>query len=297
MLAVAIGLKLSDVSPLDTSGGGLQLGNSILFWALSYAMLGVDPNSVNVDLHPVAFAGWIGLLVTTLNLLPVGQLDGGHVVYALFGRWHRTIARLFIVACVLMVVVPLRWARLLGRMAFLGGVPVLPRPGASGHRRCGYAARSAAQRFCAWATIVLFIVTFSPVPLHWYAEGDIRTPQEQPRQDKILPASFYRFETPPPNLPAVRCGSKDSEMSGAGKRPSWDQYFMTITRQVAERSTCLRAKVGAVIVRDRSILATGYNGSPAGLAALHRRRLPDLRVAHARRRNRAELLPHHPRRD
>ncbi len=49
------------------------------------------------------------------------------------------------------------------------------------------------------------------------------------------------------------------------ERPSWDQYFITITRQVAERSTCKRAKVGAVIVRDRSILATGYNGSPAGL--------------------------------
>ncbi len=48
------------------------------------------------------------------------------------------------------------------------------------------------------------------------------------------------------------------------ERPSWDEYFMTITRQVAERSTCLRAKVGAVIVRDRNILATGYNGSPAG---------------------------------
>ena len=50
------------------------------------------------------------------------------------------------------------------------------------------------------------------------------------------------------------------------ERPSWDQYFMTITREVAERSTCLRAQVGAVIVRDRSILATGYNGSPAGLS-------------------------------
>ena len=48
------------------------------------------------------------------------------------------------------------------------------------------------------------------------------------------------------------------------QRPSWDEYFMTITRQVAERSTCLRAKVGAVIVRQRNILATGYNGSPAG---------------------------------
>ena len=48
-------------------------------------------------------------------------------------------------------------------------------------------------------------------------------------------------------------------------RPTWHQYFMTITQQVAERSTCTRAKVGAVIVRDKNILATGYNGSPAGL--------------------------------
>ena len=51
----------------------------------------------------------------------------------------------------------------------------------------------------------------------------------------------------------------------ARPRPSWQQYFMTITRQVAERSTCTRAKVGAVIVRDKNILATGYNGAPAGL--------------------------------
>ena len=49
------------------------------------------------------------------------------------------------------------------------------------------------------------------------------------------------------------------------QRPSWDQYFLTITRQVAERSTCNRAKVGAVIVREKNILASGYNGAPAGL--------------------------------
>ena len=48
-------------------------------------------------------------------------------------------------------------------------------------------------------------------------------------------------------------------------RLTWDQYFITITQQVAERSTCNRAKVGAVIVRDRNILATGYNGAPAGM--------------------------------
>ncbi|MCF8011265.1 MAG: cytidine/deoxycytidylate deaminase family protein [Clostridiales bacterium] len=48
-------------------------------------------------------------------------------------------------------------------------------------------------------------------------------------------------------------------------RPSWDKYFMDICRVVASRSTCLRRKVGAVAVRDNRILATGYNGAPAGL--------------------------------
>lgn len=48
-------------------------------------------------------------------------------------------------------------------------------------------------------------------------------------------------------------------------RPSWDEYFMSIARLVAGRSTCLRRHVGAVIVKDRRILATGYNGAPAGL--------------------------------
>ena len=49
------------------------------------------------------------------------------------------------------------------------------------------------------------------------------------------------------------------------KRPTWDEYFLDIAFTVAERSTCDRAHVGAVLVRDRRILATGYNGSPAGL--------------------------------
>jgi dCMP deaminase len=51
----------------------------------------------------------------------------------------------------------------------------------------------------------------------------------------------------------------------ADTRPSWDEYFATITRQVASRSTCLRRKVGAIIVKDKRILATGYNGAPRGV--------------------------------
>ncbi len=54
-------------------------------------------------------------------------------------------------------------------------------------------------------------------------------------------------------------------MSEQADRPSWDEYFMQITFQVAKRSTCPRAAVGAVIVRDKRILTTGYNGAPANL--------------------------------
>ena len=49
------------------------------------------------------------------------------------------------------------------------------------------------------------------------------------------------------------------------KRPSWDEYFLSITKQVATRSTCLRRKVGAIIVKDKRILTTGYNGAPKGI--------------------------------
>jgi dCMP deaminase len=48
-------------------------------------------------------------------------------------------------------------------------------------------------------------------------------------------------------------------------RPSWDDYFMDITKRVAQRATCLRRQVGAILVKDKKILATGYNGAPAGL--------------------------------
>jgi dCMP deaminase len=55
-------------------------------------------------------------------------------------------------------------------------------------------------------------------------------------------------------------------MSDEMNRPTWNEYFLNIAREVAQRSTCERAKVGAVIVKDKRILTTGYNGSPRGLA-------------------------------
>ena len=60
----------------------------------------------------------------------------------------------------------------------------------------------------------------------------------------------------------------------ADNRPSWDEYFMQLANDVATRTTCLRRGVGAVIVKDRRILATGYNGVPTGLTPLQRDGLP-----------------------
>jgi len=59
--------------------------------------------------------------------------------------------------------------------------------------------------------------------------------------------------------------SQEQEKAIEISRPSWPEYFMAITRMVAKRSTCLRRSVGAILVKDKRILATGYNGAPAGL--------------------------------
>ena len=94
--AVVIGLHLSEVRPLGLDEGGVVLGDSMLFSLLTRLVLGTTPDNATIMLHPIALAGWFGLFVTFLNLLPVGQLDGGHVSYALFGRSHRWISRLFL---------------------------------------------------------------------------------------------------------------------------------------------------------------------------------------------------------
>ena len=84
---IVVGLKLSRIIDMDPNSSQLlTLGDSLLFRAIQYLVLGPVPEGKDVLLHPVAFAGWVGLFITALNLLPIGQLDGGHVVYAVFGK-------------------------------------------------------------------------------------------------------------------------------------------------------------------------------------------------------------------
>ncbi|MCX7965991.1 MAG: site-2 protease family protein [Syntrophorhabdaceae bacterium] len=83
---IYIGIRLSTLAPVPTGHGFLQLGDPLIFKLFQAIMIGEIPEGYDLILHPFAFAGWVGVFVTALNLLPVGQLDGGHIVYALFGR-------------------------------------------------------------------------------------------------------------------------------------------------------------------------------------------------------------------
>ncbi|HMK74654.1 MAG TPA: site-2 protease family protein [Thermodesulfobacteriota bacterium] len=98
--AIVIGLKLSTVVPTShIKEGALRLADPLLFSSIQRLVLGQISENYEIVLHPIGFAGWVGLFVTSLNLLPIGQLDGGHIAYGLFGRRSRVI---FLVAIAVM---------------------------------------------------------------------------------------------------------------------------------------------------------------------------------------------------
>src|SRR5207244_3192045 len=105
--AVVIGLAWSTVMPTPP-GGYLAFGDSLLIRWLVHLRFGSVPGGTMVFTHPVADAAWAGFLVTALNLFPVGQLDGGRIAYALFGRHHRTVGVLTVAGLILMGV--LTWS-------------------------------------------------------------------------------------------------------------------------------------------------------------------------------------------
>jgi membrane-associated protease RseP (regulator of RpoE activity) len=93
--ALAFGLLLSEVHPLTADDpGGLMLGDSLLTNLVVRAVLGVEPAAVSIVLHPIALAGWVGMMLCGLSLLPIGQLNGGHIAYAVGGdHLHRWLTR------------------------------------------------------------------------------------------------------------------------------------------------------------------------------------------------------------
>jgi membrane-associated protease RseP (regulator of RpoE activity) len=79
------GVAMSHVVKMPENFVGLELGEPLLFKAVSWLLWGSVPNGYSLNLHPMAFGAWFGLLATALNLFPIGQLDGGHISYAVLG--------------------------------------------------------------------------------------------------------------------------------------------------------------------------------------------------------------------
>jgi len=155
-----IGLSLSQVEAQPVDHGYLIEGNSLLYLLLKYAFFGqwLPGDGVDVFIHPVAFAGWAGLLVTSLNLIPAGQLDGGHVLYSLFGDRAQQLTWPIIIALAALGL--LAWP---GWFIWAGLVYLFGKghPGPLDR----ITQLDARRKIVAGLVLVAFILTFTPVPL------------------------------------------------------------------------------------------------------------------------------------
>jgi len=107
--ALIWGMAHSTIIDMGKDAIVLKLGDSILMKILTWAMFPGLGTGQDILLHPVAFAGWIGLLVTMLNLLPIGQLDGGHIAYAMLGNKFDRVAQISWLALIPMSLFSLNW--------------------------------------------------------------------------------------------------------------------------------------------------------------------------------------------
>jgi membrane-associated protease RseP (regulator of RpoE activity) len=151
-----LGLWLSDVKIVQGQMG-TNLGSSLLLSLLSWVIFGPLPEGYDIVIHPVGFAGWIGLLVTSLNLLPIGQLDGGHVAYALLGERQNKISKYFFIALLGLGIFGwqgwLFWSLLLFIMGFRH--PPLTD---------WWVPLDYKRKLIGWLAVAIFILTFIPVP-------------------------------------------------------------------------------------------------------------------------------------
>lgn len=158
--ALIMGVALSNqLSPRAFDGPTFEFGEPLLF-RLAVGWFFESENELLLNLHPIGWAAWFGVLATSMNLLPAGQLDGGHLVYALFGkRVHRLVS--FLTLGSLLILGIFFWP---GYIVF--GVVLLfmgirhPRPLNSDREELG-----TARRWVALLSLLVFVLTFIPTPV------------------------------------------------------------------------------------------------------------------------------------
>ena len=156
--ALVIGLLLSEVIEKKDIQGAIILGDSILMKVLTFITHPGLLESQDIMLHPIAFAGWIGLLVTMLNLLPIGQLDGGHIAYAMLGDKQNIIGKLAFLLLIPLSFFSINWL-IWGILLLLLMRSVKHPPIQDIHVPLSYK-----DKRIGYACLIIFILCFIPAP-------------------------------------------------------------------------------------------------------------------------------------
>jgi len=154
--AMLVGLMLSKHSPELVAQSELQFNSPLIFQLAHWVIPSLRYPMSETALHPVAIAAWVGMFMTALNLLPGGQLDGGHIVYAVWPKWHRRISAYLVLALIPMGLFFwagwLAWAAIL--MTFGMRHPMVPEePGLDARRK-----------WIAAFGLLMFVLTILPTP-------------------------------------------------------------------------------------------------------------------------------------
>jgi membrane-associated protease RseP (regulator of RpoE activity) len=152
-----IGIALSEPADPSQTGNLITLGDPLLFQVMQWILFGSRGENVDLVLHSMGFAGWVGLFVTALNLLPISQLDGGHINYSIFGRRSRLIAAAaFVTLAVMTFVKGFHYSVILVLLWFMGiGHPPTLNDGVDLGRT---------RRIVGALLLLVFILCFTPSP-------------------------------------------------------------------------------------------------------------------------------------
>ena len=160
--ALFYGFTLSTIVPEPTSGTVMYFGEPLLFQWVAHVVIGTLPQGSTINVHPVVWGCWFGLFATALNLLPFGQLDGGHIVYAVFGeRIAKIVSAVTALGLAAMIGLSITWivptVMLLAMWRWIGlrhPVPLNP-----------YEPLSSGRRTFALIALVALVVCFTPTPI------------------------------------------------------------------------------------------------------------------------------------
>ncbi len=156
--AVIYGLSQSKAVPALPREESLIFGESLLVKGISVLLFRGIPEDFDIVVHPIAFAGWVGILVTALNLFPIGQLDGGHVLYAVVGQRSQKFSWIILAAFILLgIFFWVGWFVWAVLIKFLG----LRHPPISDSAT----PLSSRRRIVGWVVFFIFIISFVPDPI------------------------------------------------------------------------------------------------------------------------------------